>query len=295
MKNKNDINLKVENATTLMPFLLNKLPGKSRDNIKSLLRNRQIKIADRIVSQFNYVLQPGQIVTVLKHRQSDLPPASLLKILYEDDHIIVIDKKAGLLSVSDGHHHLTAVDILNQWVQKENESARVYVVHRLDQYTSGLLMFVKTEEIQNMLRNEWKQFITERKYIAIVEGKLNREKGTVKSFLAENKALVMVSVKDSSQGKLAITHYKRISYTEFYTQVEVILETGKKNQIRVHMSDIGHPVAGDRKYRARTNPIGRLCLHAAALALKHPVTGEILKFESAVPVEFLKLVNKQIK
>ncbi|HEX2395064.1 MAG TPA: RluA family pseudouridine synthase [Bacteroidales bacterium] len=291
MKNKNDIILTVDIETTLMPFLLSNLKDKSRDNIKSLLRNRQVLINGKAVSQFNHPLHTGENVTISKLRKSDMPPDKYLQIVYEDEYIIIIDKKAGLLSVSDGHEHETAFDILSEWIKKKDASSRIYIVHRLDQYTSGLLMFVKNENIQNILRNEWKQFITERTYTAIVEGNVTKEKGTIRSFLAENKSLMMVSVKDSSKGKLAITHYKKIKHNELYSLLEVSLETGKKNQIRVHMYDISHPVAGDRKYGARTNPVGRLCLHATILALKHPVTGQVIRLESPVPKEFLKLVN----
>jgi len=291
MKNKNDTILMVDSDTTLMPFLIDKLKDKSRDNIKSLLRNKQIWIRGQAISQFNYKLTSGENVTIRKVRITDLPPERFLSIVYEDDHLIIIDKKSGLLSVSDGHEHETAFGLLSEWVKKENPSAKVFIVHRLDQYTSGLLLFVKNEDIQNVLRNEWKEFITERTYAAIVEGNVKKEKGTIRSFLAENKSLMMISVKDSSQGKLAITHYKKIQNSESYSLMQVNLETGKKNQIRVHMHDIGHPVAGDRKYGAHTNPIRRLCLHATVLALKHPVTGEIMRFESPVPGEFLKLIK----
>lgn len=291
MKNKIDTVLTVDIETTLMPFLLSNLKDKSRDNIKSLLKNKQVLINGKAVSQFNHPLHTGENVTISVLRKSDLPPDKFLTIVYEDDYLIIIDKKAGLLSVSDGYNHETAYGILSEWIKKKDISARIYIVHRLDQYTSGLLMFVKNENIQNILRNEWKQFITERIYTAIVEGNVKREKGTIRSFLAENNSLMMVSVKDSSQGKLAITHYKKIKHNESFSLLEVRLETGKKNQIRVHMHDIKHPVAGDRKYGARTNPAGRLCLHATILGLKHPVTGEVLRFESPVPKEFLKLVD----
>jgi 23S rRNA pseudouridine1911/1915/1917 synthase len=291
MEHKNDTILSVETETTLLPFLIDKLKDRNRDNIKSLLRNKQIWIDGRSVSQFNHPLTPGVTLTIRRLRAEDLPSEKFMRIVFEDDHIIIIDKKAGLLSVTDGHEHVTAYGLLSDWVMKDNPLSKVYIVHRLDQYTSGLLMFVKNETIQNMLRNEWKKFITERAYIAVVEGNVKREKGTIKTFLAENKALVMVSVKDSTQGKLAITHYKKLQGNTSYTLMLVNLETGKKNQIRVHMHDIGHPVAGDRKYGANTNPIGRLCLHATILTLKHPVTGEIMHFESPVPSEFMKIFS----
>ncbi|HLO57634.1 MAG TPA: RluA family pseudouridine synthase [Bacteroidales bacterium] len=286
---KNDTILKVDENIELMPFLFLKFPGKNRDNIKSLLRNKQVWINNKSVSQFNHKLVKDQEVVIRWARESDLPPDKYLNIVFEDDYLIVIEKKPGLLSVSDGHEHITAHAILTDWVKKTNESARVYIVHRLDQYTSGLLMFTKTEEVQNIFRENWKSYINERVYTAVVEGEVRRNQGTISSYLSENKALVMISGKDPSKGKLAITKYNVLEKNQRYSLVQLQLETGRKNQIRVHMQDIGHSVAGDRKYGARSNPVGRLCLHATVLALKHPVTGESLKFESKIPAEFLKL------
>lgn len=289
MKDKKDTILTVEFPTTLMAFLIEKLESKSRDNIKSLLRNKQVWYNNHSVSQFNQPLNPGDTITIRRSRASDLPSERYLKIIYEDEHLIIIDKKSGLLSVTDGHEHETAFDLLSAWVSKENPFAKIYLVHRLDQYTSGLLMFVKNEKIQNLLRNNWKEFITDRKYVAVVEGNLKKEKGTIRSYLSENKAYQMVSVKDPAAGKLAITHYRKLRGNSSYSLVEVTLDTGKKNQIRVHMNDIGHPVAGDRKYGAVTNPVGRLCLHAVVLSLVHPENGKPMRFESDVPEEFLKI------
>jgi 23S rRNA pseudouridine1911/1915/1917 synthase len=287
--NKNDTILKADQNTELMPFLILKFPGKNRDNIKSLLRNKQVWINNKAVSQFNYKLVKDQEVIIRWARESDLPPDKYLNIVFEDDYLIVIEKKPGLLSVSDGQEHITAHAILSEWVKKANESARVYIVHRLDQYTSGLLMFTKTEEVQNIFRENWKSYINERIYTAVVEGEVRRNQGTISSYLSENKALVMISGKDPSKGKLAITKYQVLEKNQRYSLMQLQLDTGRKNQIRVHMQDIGHSVAGDRKYGARTNPVGRLCLHATILALKHPVTGENLKFESKIPTEFLRL------
>lgn len=291
MKSKNITQLTVDSETTLMPFLLEKLKNKNRDNIKSLLRNKQVVIDGRPVSQFNHPLKPGENIVIDSARRGDVPPAKYLRIVFEDDHIIIIDKKAGLLSVSDGHHHETAHRILTNWLRKKDPSAQLFIVHRLDQYTSGLLMFVKDRNIQHILRNEWKRYVAERVYTAIVEGIVTRDHGTIQSYLAENKSMAMISVKDASQGKLAVTHYKKIKQGTSYTLLEIRLDTGRKNQIRVHMHDIGHPVAGDRKYGAKTDPTGRLMLHATVLQIVHPVNGEIMRFESPVSKEFLRLIS----
>ena len=286
---KDNIILKVNEDTLLMKFLLQNLKNRNRDNIKSLLRNKQILINGIQISQFNYQLRQGEEVTVSKVRASDLPPDEFLNIVFEDEHLIVIDKKSGTLSVSDGNSHITAHGLLIEWVKKQNLANKVYIVHRLDQYTSGLLMFVKSEHVQNIFRNNWKEYIIERTYTAVVEGEIKKKEGTIRSYLSENKALVMISSQDPSTGKLAITHYKTLKFSAGFSLLEVKLETGKKNQIRVHMQDIGHPVAGDRKYGARSNPTKRLCLHATVLAMTHPVTNNVLRFESKIPPEFLRL------
>ncbi len=286
---KKDTILEVAEDALLMPFLISTLKGKSRDNIKSILKNKQVIVNNTPVSQFNHPLHKGDMLTIRWVRAVDMPSENHLKIVYEDEHIIIIDKKAGLLSVSDGNDHVTAYGVLTEWVQKQDPKNKIFIVHRLDQYTSGLLMFAKSEKVQNIFRNDWKKYILERTYTAIVEGIVKKSKGRISSYLMENNALVMISSQDPSKGKMAITHYEKTKNNEKYSMLEVHLETGKKNQIRVHMQDIGHSIAGDRKYGAKTNPVGRLCLHASVLALTHPVTGKELRFESAIPRDFIRL------
>jgi len=288
---KEDAFYEVREDSQLMMFLLQNLKKKSRDNIKSLLKNKQVCVNDKIISQFNHVLKPGDKITIRSRKLTDLPPEKYLKIVYEDEDLIVIEKQSGLLSVTDGTDHITASAILSQWVRQENPEDKIFVVHRLDQYTSGLMMFARNEKVQRLLRDNWKTYVTERTYAAVVEGILRKPEGTFSSYLAENKALVMRSVKDPSQGKLAITHYKTIRHNNDYSLLSINLETGKKNQIRVHMNDMGHSIAGDRKYGAKTDPIGRLCLHAHVLAFKHPVSGNMYRFESNIPAPFQNLLK----
>jgi 23S rRNA pseudouridine1911/1915/1917 synthase len=288
--NKDDTILKADQDDILMEFLIRKLASKSRDNIKSLLKNKQVWTGGKAVSQYNHPLHINDEVVIRWARSTDLPSEKHMKIVFEDEHLIVIDKKAGLLSVSDGQEHQTAYGILTEWVKKQSPLNRIYIVHRLDQYTSGLLMFVKSEKIQNIFRENWRAYITERAYSAVVEGEVKKQKGRISSYLSENQALLMVSSQDPSKGKLAITNYQVIQAGRQYSLLKVNLETGKKNQIRVHMKDIGHSIAGDRKYGARSNPVGRLCLHATILAFRHPVTGKDLKFESPTPQEFLRVI-----
>jgi 23S rRNA pseudouridine1911/1915/1917 synthase len=281
--------LEVRENSLLMQFLVRNLKHKNRDNIKSLLRNRQVWIDGQAVSQFNYGLVSGQQVVVKWNKQVNRPPDPNLKIVFEDDHIIVIDKKAGLLSISDGTDHETAYKILNRYVRQQNPLNRIFVVHRLDRDTSGLIMYAKSEKVQALLQNNWHTNVSERTYIAVVEGLVEKPQDTIRSYLFESKAYMVHSGQDPEKGELAVTHYKRIDQNKDFSLLEVSLETGKKNQIRVHMQDIGHPVTGDKKYGALQNPLKRLALHAGVLAFKHPVTGEFLRFVSKTPSGFVSL------
>jgi 23S rRNA pseudouridine1911/1915/1917 synthase len=212
-----------------------------------------------------------------------------LHIVFEDDHIIVIDKSAGLLSVSTGVEGETAMSILSEYVKKDNPHNMIFVVHRLDRDTSGLLLFSKSERIQSLLQNNWQTSVTERTYYAVVEGAVNKPVDTIKTYLYESTAYFMHVTDDPEKGELAITHYKVLKTAREYSLIEVDLETGKKNQIRVHMQSIGHPVVGDKKYGTGNNPIGRLGLHAGVLAFVHPETRELMRFVSKMPASFLRL------
>jgi 23S rRNA pseudouridine1911/1915/1917 synthase len=284
-----DTLLTVAEPMPLMKFLIASLKHKSRDNIKSLLKNKQIWIEGRAISQFDYALVQGQQVTVKWTRVSEPELYRQLNIIFEDDHIAVIDKSAGLLSISAGKEHETAYSILSRHVKLADPAARIFVVHRLDRETSGLMMFAKSEAVQETLQKGWQTNIRERTYIALVEGQPQENEGTIRSYLFESKAFIVHSSTDPNKGELAITHYTTLKSSKDYALLEVQLETGKKNQIRVHMQDIGHPVAGDKKYGAKTNPVGRLGLHAAVLAFVHPVTGENMRFVSKTPPRFLRM------
>jgi 23S rRNA pseudouridine1911/1915/1917 synthase len=265
------------------------LKHKSRDNIKSLLRHKQVWVEGRAVSQFNQVLYPGQEVVIKKDRGPDESLRKFFSIVYEDDYIIVIDKQTGLLSVSAGSEHVTAYSLVSQYLKHQDPANKVFIIHRLDRDTSGLLMFAKSESVQALMQKAWLTNVRERTYYALVEGRVEQAGGTIRSYLSETKAFVMYSSQDPEKGELAITHYKTLKRSDDFSLLEVNLETGKKNQIRVHMQDIGHSIAGDKKYGATGNPIGRLGLHAGVLSFLHPVTGIPLRFESTIPAGFLRL------
>jgi 23S rRNA pseudouridine1911/1915/1917 synthase len=284
-----DIVLEVTENSALMKFLIQNLKNKSRDNIKSLLRNKHIWINNQAVSQFDHPLIPGQQVMIKRKGSPGKEIERKLHIVFEDDHIIVIEKSAGLLSVSTGVEGETAISILSDYVKKDNPQNKIFVVHRLDRDTSGLLLFSKSERIQSLLQNSWQTSVTERTYYAVVEGVVKKQADTIKTYLYESTAFFMHVTDDPAKGELAITHYKVLKTSREYSLIEADLETGKKNQIRVHMQSIGHPVVGDKKYGNGTSPIGRLGLHAGVLAFIHPETKEPMRFVSKMPASFLRL------
>ncbi|WP_310550864.1 RluA family pseudouridine synthase [Paenibacillus glufosinatiresistens] len=276
-------------ADELLPFLLANLTGKGRNAVKGILARGQVSVNGRAVTAYNHPLRSGDTVTVDREKQEPAPVLSGLSILHEDDDIIVIDKEAGLLSMSAGDDtEPTAYRLLTEHVRASNPKARIFIVHRLDRDTSGVMMFAKSERVQQLLQNSWKESVKERTYVALVEGAVKRPEGRIESWLKETSTLKMYSVPHQGDGQHAVTHYKLLQSNRHFSLLQVNLETGRKNQIRVHMSDIGHPVAGDKKYGAVTKTAGRLGLHARALSFVHPSSGELLTFESPVPKAFLK-------
>lgn len=290
-KQKPNTSFAVTENSELMNFLLLKLSQKSRNNIKSLLANKQVLVDGKPIKQFNHPLSPGINVEV---RWSRVPEEKIyqgITIIYEDRDIIVIDKEAGVLSIATNNQKSnTAYFMLSDHVKSKDKSNKIFVVHRLDRETSGLMMFAKSEKVQEILQKNWSDIVSERTYIAIVDGILEEPKGTITSYLHESKALIVYSSQNPEHGQLAVTHYELIKAGRDYSMLKVNLESGKKNQIRVHLKDIGHPVIGDKKYGSKTHPIGRLGLHAWVLAFRHPITTEQHTFKTEIPGKFLRLV-----
>ncbi|WP_420800473.1 RluA family pseudouridine synthase [Paenibacillus piscarius] len=279
----------VNEPAELLAFLLKTVPGKGRNAIKSMLSRGQIAVNGKTVTRHDHPLQPGQTVTVDQEKRAEAKELLGLTIVHEDDDIIVIQKDAGLLSIATGEdNELTAYRQLMEHVRQANPKNRVYVVHRLDRDTSGVMMFARSEAVQQALQNNWKETVKERSYTALVEGAVKKPEGTISSWLKETSTLKMYSSPHQGDGLHAVTRYKLIQANRHFSLLEVHLETGRKNQIRVHMSDIGHPIAGDKKYGAQTKAVGRLGLHARVLSFVHPTTGELLTFESPIPKTFLK-------
>ncbi|MBW4084065.1 RluA family pseudouridine synthase [Paenibacillus sp. S150] len=279
----------VAEPAELLAFLLKTITGKGRNSIKSMLSRGQVSVNGRAVTRHNFQLHPGHTVTVDQEKPVQAKEMTGLTIVHEDNDLIVIQKDAGLLSIATGEdNELTAYRQLMEHVRLSNPKNRIFVVHRLDRDTSGVMMFAKSEQLQQTLQNTWKDTVQERSYVALVEGAVKKPGGTVRSWLKETSTLKMYSSPHEGDGLLAVTHYKLIQANRHFSLLEVHLETGRKNQIRVHMSDIGHPIAGDKKYGAETKTVGRLGLHARVLSFIHPVTGELLTFESPIPRTFLK-------
>ena len=285
-----EIAVKVTEASELMKFLIEKFPEKSRTTIKSMLTHKLVTVDDMVTTKFDYPLKRGQMVFLNKKKADEKPRFRGLRIVHEDSAIIVVDKGSGLLSMaSDTEKSKTAYSMLSEYVKKFDPKNLIFIVHRLDRDTSGLMMFAKSKKIQEVLQKDWNESIIDRSYVVIVEGVVENEEGTVTSWLKENKALVMFSSQTPNDGQKAVTHYKLLRSNKQFSMLGVKLETGRKNQIRVHMKDMGHPVTGDKKYGAKLNPIGQMGLHARVLAFKHPVTGKTLRFDTPIPGKFLKV------
>ncbi|MBP8904129.1 MAG: RluA family pseudouridine synthase [Paludibacteraceae bacterium] len=285
--------LTAKDEMQLMEFLIAKMGGMSRSSIKSLLGHRQISVNDKIITQFDFLLKPNDKVTVNSTRGNLELTHPKLRIIFEDNDLIVVEKKEGLLTVTTGTgDDTTAFSILKNHVKKSSPANKIYTVHRLDRETSGVLVFSKNRDAQHTFRNNWQEIVTKRTYVALVEGKVAKEKDRIVSWLTENEVSLKIrSSKTDNGGKEAITNYKLLKSNEEFSLLEIELETGRKNQIRVHLESIGHPIVGDRKYGSSVS-IGRLALHARVLEFYHPVTGEIMHFETQIPKEFLRLVNK---
>lgn len=232
--------------------------------------------------------RPNSKRTSKKHK----PPG--LKILHEDRDIIVVDKSEGLLTISNAKvKDKTAHYFLNNYVQKGNPKSRerIFIVHRLDRETSGVLVFAKNEIAKAYLQKEWSEF--KKKYFAVVLGKPPEAEGEITSYLAENSMYRMYSVQDPNKGKFAKTGYKVVQIRGRFSLLEIELFTGRKNQIRVHMSDIGCPIVGDKMYGKDPKAKGRLALHAASLTIRHPHSKKEMTFETGPPSAFKALVDKQ--
>ncbi len=281
---------RVKTKSRLIDYL--KEAGYTGTKIKQLLKHRAVDVNGRMIKTHGCLLQPDDIVTVRKGtREPDPAQLTGLKIVHEDDSIIVVEKASGLLTIASQAERVnTAYYRLNEFLRLRTSGSdeRIFIVHRLDRDTSGLLVFAKSEKVKRQLQDNWKE--VKKRYCAIVEGKPKKNEGEIESRLSETKSLKVYSAPNSNEAKLSKTGYRVVKSGLNYSLLDLILETGRKNQIRVHLSDIGHPVAGDKKYGAKTNPFNRLGLHAYLLEFKHPVSGELISFKSKMPGAFERAV-----
>lgn len=286
------IEIPVREESNLMDFLLKQM-GITKNRAKDLLTGRAVSVDRKLATHYDTPLHPGQVVRVSRHRQNTMLLNKYVKIVYEDKDIIVIEKSEGILSMASTPKQYCVKNVLDEYFEKRHFKCTAHVVHRLDRETSGLMIYAKNIETAKILENNWHDMVYDRRYIAVLCGRVEKEGGTIQSWLRESKSFVTYSSPTDNGGKLAITHYHRLRSTDDFSLVEMKLETGRKNQIRVHMADLGNPVAGDQKYGNGRDPLHRLALHAYRLNFYHPITREQMQFETPIPKEFLIFFNEK--
>ena len=288
---KSLLTFKVAKDAVLIEFIMEKMYGISRNRAKALITNRVVLVNNAITTHPLAELKAGQMVQIDRSKRKMSFHSNELDIVYEDPYLLIIDKHPGLLSMSNNSRQQTVQTVLNRYLEKGGGRNTSHLVHRLDRDTSGLMVYAKDVQTQQTLINGWQQLVTDRRYIALVEGELESSRGRIQSWLTEDKRFITHSSPVDNGGKLAVTHYEVMDSSNGYSLVECELETGRKNQIRVHMADLGHPVVGDHKYGSENDPIRRLGLHAYMLCFVHPVTGKHMRFETPVPALFEKCLN----
>ena len=290
-KIKSLLTFKATAPVQLIAFIMEKMHGMSRNRAKALISNRVVLVNNVITTHPLAELKPGDVVQLDRSKHKKSFHCKELDIVFEDPYLFIIDKHPGLLSMSNNSRQQTVQTVLNRYLEKGGGRNTSHLVHRLDRDTSGLMVYAKDVQTQQSLINSWQQLVTDRRYLALVKGEFEQMRGRVQSWLTEDKKFITHSSPVDNGGKYAVTHYNVLASSNGYSLVECELETGRKNQIRVHMADLGHPVVGDRKYGSEGDPMRRLGLHAYMLCFTHPVTGKHMRFETPVPVPFEKCLN----
>ena len=278
----------VDREATLLEWLLANVKG-SKTKIKATLQGRGIRVNGKTVTQFDFPLAPGMKVGVSKTKRNDTFKSRYVKIVFEDQFLIVVEKNIGILSMAAGHKSLNVKSVLDDYLRKSKQRCTAHVVHRLDRDTSGLMVFAKDMETEQILEHNWHDIVYDRRYVAVLSGEMEQDGGTITNWLKDNSAYVTYSSPVDNGGKYAVTHFHTLNRTTDHSLVEFSLETGRKNQIRVHCADMGHPVCGDVKYGNGDDPLHRLCLHAYMLCFYHPVTRERMEFQTPIPSAFKSL------
>ena len=284
--------LTIKEDGTLLATAAALLPDHKPTKLKSMLKHNQLAVNGVPSRQFDLAVHAGDQLWVNFDRSFQVFSHPRIKLVYEDNDIIVVDKGYGVLSTAAGKpSDDTVYNIIKKYARGFSDKANVYVVHRLDRDTSGLMLLTRTKQARDKLISNWNNMVIERKYVAVVEGDVAQPEGTIKSFLAENPdTFEMYSTDDKKVGRLAVTKYRLLKQGKRFAMVELEIKTGRKNQLRVHMQDMGNPVSGDRKYGGHPSPINRIALHATVLSFVHPITGKAVTFNSPFPDNFKKLV-----
>lgn len=279
----------VEREQPLLEFLLEKVKGQSKSKIKATLQGHGVLVGKTCVTKFDYMLKPGMCVAMSNTKRNlNILRSRYVKIVYEDQYIVVVDKAVGILSMAAGHSSLNVKAVLDDYFHKSRQRCQAHVVHRLDRDTSGLMIYAKDMQTEQALERQWHEAVYDRRYVALLSGRMEQKEGTIANWLKDNSAYITYSSPTDNGGKYAVTHFYTLETQANYSLVQFSLETGRKNQIRVHAADMGHPVCGDVKYGNGDNPIGRLCLHAYVLCFYHPVTHEKMEFSTPIPQSFIQ-------
>lgn len=290
-KKEKYVQMNVQDDTPLLEWLLVNVK-QSKSKIKATLQNRGIKVNNRTVTQFDFALHKGDKIFISTSKKNDQFQSKHVKLVYEDRYLVVVEKAHGILSMGVGQSSLNVKTILDDYFKRTRQKCNAHVVHRLDRETSGLLIYAKDMETRKQLEYEWHNIVYDRRYIAVLSGKIEEEGGTIANWLKDNKLYVTYSSPIDNGGRYAVTHFHVLETTDTHSLVEFKLETGRKNQIRVHAADINHPVCGDTKYGNGDDPLKRLCLHAYILCFSHPVTHQRMEFSTQMPTGFKRIFGK---
>ena len=278
-----------ESAQKLIDIISASLKDLSNKTIKNYIKHEMVEINGQVETNANKIIEKNSNVTIYFTKRK--VPKIDLKILYEDEDLIAIDKPSGLLSISNSKEkELTAFRLVSDYIKTNNKNAKLFVIHRLDEHTSGVLLFSKNLSLKEKLQKNWSDYVKLREYTCVVKGKMPSE-GRIESYLTMNHFQIVHSTNNKNIGHLAITRYKLLKYKNTYSLLKVEIDTGRRNQIRVHLSEQGHPIVGDKKYGTKVNPIGRLALHASRLKLIDPRTNKIIDIKSPVPESITNLVK----
>ncbi|CCY45804.1 pseudouridine synthase [Clostridium sp. CAG:1193] len=279
----------VDEPNTILKYLLSNVKNKSKNNIKSLLTNECVFVNDKLVTKYDYSLKSNDVIDIKLSQIGNIKDKNKLDILYEDKYLLIVNKPANMLTIgTDKEKNNTLYHYTSNYVKNTNKNNKIFIVNRLDKETSGIVVFAKNENIKRAMQDNWNDIVSLRKYIAITHG-ITDDKGIIKSYLKENSSHMVYSTNDKNNGKLSITEYKKIKNNKKYSLLEIIIHTGRKNQIRVHMKDINHPIIGDNKYGIKDN-FKRMMLHAYQIKFTHPITNKEVNIISRVDQVFDKVI-----